>query len=259
MITGQEKVTLRLLLDKLGLPFNFYIRTSNDLHDLLSAIERSKFGETMRARWTVDTNQIEIMASADGREPEELQDIITDVYEGFRAIEESREETLIISEDAKQLIKRILARIKKTATGRIEAAGHEPLFIETGEKLPLRRQKEQFSAWSSLDGRLDVISVRRQPYFVIYEHGTDHRVRCTFPDDWLDRVKNYLGYRVIVEGFIHYNRDGIPTSFSRPTAIERVPSPEQEDLGAYRGSMPGISGGLSSYEYVRQMRESVNG
>ena len=255
MAARQEKVTLRVLTDKASLPLSFYTLTSNDLRELLSAVERSKFGGVDRAGWMVDTDQIEITASANGRASEELLDIITDVYEGFKAVEESREDLLVVSDQSKQLIRRIIGRIKRAGRAQVQAGGYEPIMIESERVLAVPRYSEQYSAWSSIDGKLDMISVRRQPYFVIYEHITEHRVRCTFPDDWLDKVKNYLGYRVIAEGFVHYDREGTPTSLSQPTAIERVPEPEQEDIMVYRGSMPGIGGGMSSYEYVRQMRE----
>jgi len=255
MSIAEEKVTLRVSIDKSNLPLNFYALTSSDLRELLLAIEKSKFGGDNKAGWIIDTNQIEITASANGRANDELLDIITDVYEGFKAIEESKEDLLVMSDESKQLIRRIVGRIKRTAPAHVEAVGYEPITIESERVFALPRYPERYSAWSSIDGTLDVISVRRQPYFVIYEHITEHRVHCTFPDDWLDRVKDYLGYRVIAEGFIHYNREGVPISFSKPTAIERVPDAEQEDLMAYRGSMPGISGGMSSYEYIRQMRE----
>ena len=119
-----------------------------------------------------------------------------------------------------------------------------------------RSKRATYAAWSSIDGKLDVISVHRQPSFVIYEHGTGYRVRCVFPDNYLDRVKDYLGSRVIVEGFVHYRGDGMPLMVSQPTAIQKMDAPKQEDISVYRGSLPGISGGLSSYEYVRQLREN---
>ena len=135
-----------------------------------------------------------------------------------------------------------------------------------GEELPathglvfgraVRSRKETYSAWSFVDGKLDVISVHHQPSFVIFEHGSQQAVYCTFPDSWMSTVKDYLGLRVITEGYVHYNEKGLPISLSEPTSLEKVPDPKQQDILAYRGSMPGISGGLSSYEYVRQLRES---
>jgi transposase-like protein len=149
-------------------------------------------------------------------------------------------------------------RVKKVATvTRIETLGQKPLLIKRPvETLSTHRQhKKSYASWSSIDGKLDVISVHRNPSFVIYEHGTEQRILCTFPDEWMDRVKDYLGLRVIAEGYIHYSESGLPISLSQPTSLERVPEPKQRDVGVYRGMLPGISGGLSSYEYIRRLRE----
>jgi len=126
---------------------------------------------------------------------------------------------------------------------------------ERGPNQTPGERTDSYSAWSSVDGRLDVISVRKQPYFVIYEHGTNNRIRCTFPDEWLNTVKDYLGRRVRAEGYVHYRQDGIPAALTLPSTLERVPDPDQLDITVYRGALPGISEELSSYEYVRRLRE----
>ena len=163
-----------------------------------------------------------------------------------------------MDEQVKRTAQRFLGRLHRTSPASLETAGHEPLSIEAEGPFRITRQRERYAAWASVDGKLDVISVRRIPYFAIFEHGSSHRVRCLFPDDWMDRVKNYLGYRVIAEGYVQYNREGVATKLTDPTSLERVPEPQSEDITAYRGSMPGITGGLSPYEYVRQLREGGN-
>ncbi|MBI2165559.1 MAG: hypothetical protein HYU29_04050 [Chloroflexi bacterium] len=256
MATRQERFSLRLQLERQGLPLEFFTHTSTDLRTLLHIIEESRSGQRSHAEWSVDTDQIHVTASVNGVSAEELQDIVSDAYEGFRVGDAEGEDwPPTLATEAQQIIKRIVRRVKNTAPARLEAVGHNTLFIEPKERFRISPPREVYSAWSSIDGKLDVISVRRVPYFVIFEHVTEHRVRCLFPDDWLGIVKNYLGLRVIAEGFIHYRSDGVPTTLTNPTSLERVPDPEQADITTYRGTMPGITGGLSSYEYVRQMRE----
>lgn len=256
MAMQREQFSIKLQLEQLGLPLEFFTSTSKDLRDLLRLIEETRTGQPPHAEWKVLTDQLEITASVNGLPAEDLQDIVTDAYEGFKVTGEQGDvwpPSLV--EEAQAVIRRIVNRVRRTAPARLEAVGHETLLIESQLPQTRARTRERYAAWSSIDGRLDVISVRRQPYFVIYEHGTDNRVRCSFPDDWLERVKNYLGLRVIAEGFVHYRTDGTPISLSNPTGIERIPDPEQPDITAYRGTMPGITAGLSSYEYVRQMRD----
>jgi hypothetical protein len=248
------------LVDVVGIPLPLFDLTASELRQLLTSIEVTKFGGLAHAKWIVDTDQLQITASANGLSASELKDVIADTYQAFEAGNTDKESDWPSSfnEPERKIVRRIISRIKKAANvTKIEAIGHEPLLIKrTRDEHIKKSRRETYSAWSSIDGKLDVISVHRQPSFVIYEHGTQHRIRCVFPDEWLDRVKDYLGLRVMVEGFVYYREDGSPVMLSQPTSIERVPIPKQEDISVYRGSLSGITGGMSSYEYVRQLRES---
>lgn len=263
--TEEERFNLKLqLFDVKGLPLSFFDSTISEIRQMLSSIEDKRFGGLSHANWVVDTDQLQITASVNGASAEELQSTITDVYQGFQAAETNKEEDWpsVFDEPARRVVRRIISRVKRTAPEtRIEAAGHRPLVIQGIAKEAImlthpKVHKETYSTWSSVDGNLDVISVRHKPSFVIYEHGTQHRVQCSFPDLWLDRVKNYLGLRVITEGFVRYRADGVPISVSDPTSLEIVPEPKEQDVSVYRGALPGITGGLSSYEYIRQLREN---
>lgn len=257
MVAERERFSLRLRMERLGLPLEFFTHTTKDLRTVLRSIEQSRSGQPPLATWSVNTDEIQITASVNGVGAEELQDIISDAYEGFRAGERQVNEwPSTISTDTQQTMQRLVNRIKRTAPAHLDADGHETLFIEPQEQKSQKPSRVQYAAWSSLDGKLDVISVRRRPYFVIFEHVTEHRVRCSFPDEFLPNVKDYLGCRVMTEGFIRYRHDGTPLTLTNPSSLVRVPEPEQEDITVYRGTIPGITDGLSSYEYVRQMRES---
>jgi hypothetical protein len=107
---------------------------------------------------------------------------------------------------------------------------------------------------SQLDGKLDLISVRTRPLFVIEEHGSGVRVPCRFPDHMTKQVTEALGSRVVVEGLIRYNADGVPTSMRDITDMFVRPKPLRslEDLV---GSAPDFTGGVDPVEYVRAMRD----
>ena len=254
-----DKVGMRFKLERLGLPLEFVTRTTRDLREVLKIIEHARTGRT-HAAWSVDADEIQITASVNGMGAEELQDIITDAYEAFRAgSQEVNEWPPTLAYEAQRIIRRILGRVQRTAVASIEVDDHAPLLI--GPKTKVKSESsltdlpEQLSAWSSVDGRLDVISVRRLPYFVIFEHATEHRVHCSFPDEFLPQVKDYLGFRVLAEGFVRYRHDGTPAELTKPVSLERVPDPDEPDMTVYRGSMPGITNSLSSYEYIRRMRD----
>ncbi len=257
MAAERERFSLQLRLERPGLPLEFFVNTTRDIRTVLRSIEESRSGQPPHATWWVNADDIHITASVNGVGPEELQDIISDAYEGFRAGEGRQGEwPPTISADARQTMQRLVNRIKRTSPASLEADGHEPLRIEPRVQKRQKPTQVQYAAWSSIEGTLDVISVRRQPYFVIFEHATEYRVRCSFPDEFLPKVKDNLGCRVIAEGFIRYRHDGVPVSLTDPSYLERVPDPEVEDITEYRGTMPEFTNSLSSYEYVRQMRES---
>ena len=89
---------------------------------------------------------------------------------------------------------------------------------------------------------------------MIFEHGSKNRIRCTFPDDWTEKVLKLLGQRVIIDGLIYYKQSGEPYQLSKPTSVEVVPLP-QSDILSLRGSIKGMTGDLSTYDYVRELRE----
>lgn len=259
MATEPDKFTLRLQMERRGLPLEFFTNTTKDIRAVLRSIEESRSGQPPLAAWWVDADDIQITASVNGVGPEELQDIISDTYEGFRVGGGQQGEwPPTIPADARRTMQRLVNRIKRTSPASLEADGHEPLQIEPRVQSRQEATHVQYSAWSSIDGTLDVISVRRQPYFVIFEHVTEHRVRCSFPDDLVSVVKDNLGCRVIAEGFVRYRHDGVPMSLTDTRSLKRVPDPEVEDITEYRGAMPEFTNGLSSYDYVRLMRESEN-
>ena len=119
------------------------------------------------------------------------------------------------------------------------------------------RRQEIITASGSVDGRLEIISVRRHPTFVIDEHASRNQVRCTFPDNWMNTVKDFLGRRVMAEGHLRYRPDGTISSLTEPTSINQVPEPTRS-ISSLRGTLPGISGDLSSVDYIRLMRSGTS-
>ena len=243
----------------------FFIRTTGDLQKLLRAIEEAQLGEGPQAEWEIDADRIQVAASVNGVSADDLESIINDAYQSLKATE-ARDETGIprtVDDQGRRLTRTIVNRAKRTVPVTVEAPGQEPIYIATDplqpDKIPSpRRKREILTAWGSVDGQLDVISVRRRAYFVIYEHASSNQIRCTFPDEWMETVKDLLGYRVVADGKLRYRPDGSVSALAQPTAINVVPEP-QRSLAELRGTLPGISGGLSSSDYIRQLRIGEHG
>ena len=242
------------------MPFNFFVRTTEDLRKLLRAIEEAQLGEAPHAQWEIDADRIQIAASVNGVSADDLESIINDAYQSLKATDAQDEAEIpgTVNDDGRRLTRSIVNRAKRTVPVTLEAPGQEPIYIDVEpqqkNRLPSpRRRREVLTAWGSVEGKLDVISVRRRPYFVIFEHASTNQIRCTFPDEWMETVKDLLGHIVVVEGKLRYRHDGSVSALAEPIAINPVPEPEWS-LMELRGALPGISRELSSADYVRQLR-----
>ena len=259
-----ERIVLTFVVEGGRMPLAFFINTTEDLKKLLRAIEQAQLGEGSHAHWEVDADKIQIAASVNGVSADDLESIVNDAYQSLKATDASDEASIPVTVDdqGRRLTRTIVNRAKRTVPVTVETQGQEPVRIEPEPQEPLavstrRRRREVLSAWGIVEGRLDVISVRTRPYFVIYEHASNNQIRCTFPDDWMDTVKDLLGERVMVEGNLRYRPDGSVSALTRPTSIDAVSEP-QRSLFELRGSLQGISGQLSSAEYVRQQRTEAS-
>jgi hypothetical protein len=110
-----------------------------------------------------------------------------------------------------------------------------------------------YTDYGTIEGRLEVISVRGGTSISICEAFTNHRIDCEITTDRLQEAKDLLDERVAVTGRIHY-RNRKPTSihvesFRRLRDASELP--QLEDM-----SPIDITGGLSSEEYIRRMRDA---
>ena len=256
--TTPARFTLTFFVEGERMPLTFFLRTTEDLQNLLRTIEEAQLGEAHHAQWEIDADRIQIAASVNGVSAHDLESIINDAYQSLKATDAQDEERIpkTVDEHGKRLTRAIVNRARRTVPVIVETPGQDPIYIEPVNQVGVtstRRRRETLIAWGSVDGELDVISVRARAHFVIYEHASNNQIRCTFPNEWMGTVKDLLGRRVVVEGNLRYRPDGSVSSLAEPTAINPVPDP-QRSLAELRGSLPGISGELSSADYIRQLR-----
>jgi len=237
------------------LPIGFFDLTLDDLKKLLLQIEFARTGDQPHANWKLVTDGIYVTASVNGLSSEQIKGILDDTYTGFKVTQSHNgaDWPKSFDDNTKDILKRIVNRVSKRQAVVIETEDQEPLLIKPERATP-KKQQEKYIAWSTVDGTLDVISVHARPFFVIYEHGTKTRVRCAFPDDWTEKVLKLLGHRVAIDGLVYYKQSGEPYQLSKPTSIEPVPQP-QSDILSLRGAIKGMTGDLSTYDYVRKIRD----
>lgn len=90
----------------------------------------------------------------------------------------------------------------------------------------------------SLQGRLDAINVHRTPTATIWDRVSGAPVRCRFPREETDRVKELLQQLVTVTGDVHYFSNGRPRSVTDVVAIEQLATPDQYLEKAGFGTIP---------------------
>jgi hypothetical protein len=190
----RDRVSLTLSVENGRMPLTFFVRTVDDLRQLLRAIEEVQLGETSHVEWEVDTDRIQIAASVNGVSAEDLENIINDAYQSLKATEARDVDAIpgTVNEKGRQLTRSIVNRAKRTVPVMVDVPGQELVRIDADPRNVIEphrevrgRRREDLAASGSIDGELDMISVRRRAYFVIYEHGSDNQVRCTFPDEWM--------------------------------------------------------------------------
>lgn len=112
----------------------------------------------------------------------------------------------------------------------------------------------RYTAIGSVEGTLEMISIRRFLKFGITHSVSGRMVNCRFTYSMLDQIKASLGKRIIASGIVHYNARHEPVRVDVEwirTLKARHELPSIEDLG---GSDPDFTGGLSTEEYLRSLR-----
>lgn len=107
--------------------------------------------------------------------------------------------------------------------------------------------------YGTIEGRLEEVSVHGGAHFAIWEVLTGYRIECAVTLERLEEAKALLGQRVAVSGRVRY-RNHIPKSIQVEN-IRRLRDakelPQLKDMPAID-----ITGGLSSEEYMRRMRDA---
>lgn len=106
---------------------------------------------------------------------------------------------------------------------------------------------------ATIEGNLEVISVRKRPSFFIWEILTNQKIECFTTDKQLDEIVALLRHkpRIAVTGRVHYRND-IPRSIDVESIrvlrdVNELPQPK--DIGPIN-----ITEGVSSEEHVRRLR-----
>ena len=107
----------------------------------------------------------------------------------------------------------------------------------------------------SVSGPIEALNIHNQMAFYVYP-ASGPRVKCTFSEDLLSRVRDAIGRHVTVHGTIDYDAAGL---FPVALAVDEMdvhPDTAQLKLRDFFGVMPNLTGGVDSAAFIRAQRDA---
>lgn len=109
-------------------------------------------------------------------------------------------------------------------------------------------------ALGSVAGVLDVVNLRRQRAVSLYDADARHAVRCTFPEDLLETVRQYLGSRVRATGTVARNRVGQVASVKVESLVRTEEEGEAPSVAELTGIAPWYTGDQTAVQHQQWTR-----
>lgn len=108
----------------------------------------------------------------------------------------------------------------------------------------------------TVTGRLERLNLHNRNEFALYAPVGGFSVTCSFPEEMLENVKAAIRKIVTVSGRLFFRPDSPFPERVQVRAIEvHPPDAELPTLASLRGLMPDATGGLSSVEFLRTVRD----
>lgn len=214
------KVVLNLKGD--FIPIEVFAQAIEKLKEILAELDVSISGKE-RIKWGV--NRLRKGSAILEATPRVMKDpeydrsaiIIPAFVNGIKVVSKSAvrpewftDEALDVTKDLAMLRDENVDKI--SITGSIN--GRTPRAIPLTTKIVSHIEKvigPRFSTRSSVEGKLETISVHKTPRLTVYHSLTGKAVRCTFHREIIEEVKSALGKRVIASGIVYYDEKNNPT------------------------------------------------
>jgi hypothetical protein len=108
-----------------------------------------------------------------------------------------------------------------------------------------------YEDFSTIEGKIETLSVHGRTLFRIYEDLTGFSVVCYFKAEQLDEAHGAFNKRVAVSGITKYSRMGRPISVQVEAIRKLIGGIRVEELNDID-----LTGGVPSEEYIRRMRDA---
>lgn len=260
-VMGERKIALRLVGDVI--PLSLFLSAAQNFYGLLKDLDTAISGKPT-LMWNLSDLSLgsAVMEATPALIDEEVEDVspvvIEAVVSGLEEIEHGAKRPTHFSDEAlhsaKQLVETLgngVSRIMVTGTvgsKRKQVLVTQRIAASVNDLIGI-----QHLSMGSVEGTLEMISVHGGAFFNVYEFLHGKRVRCDFPKEMLESVKDALGKRVLVYGEIRSSARGQPLSvkaqrlriFKEPSELPRV-----DDLV---GLDRDFTGGVQSGDYPRRL------
>lgn len=252
---NKDKVTVRELIDTLK---NFL----GILQDLDSAISKDKRGSMT---WEVAFLQKEsppvigVMGTPRRAVFEDLSSTVENqLLENTTALTRGTERTEFLSDSALNRIEKIAKKTKKLGSITLYVDGHEARQESVISETTLTNVRKltgvEYSAFGSISGNLEAITVHLSNEFRVWDINSGKAVRCKFRPEQEDSIKSLLRASVIVSGMIYANRAGSPIFIE----VEEIQAKDKERRLPTIGQMSGLVEDFTEGKTIRKYLEDLD-
>ena len=210
-----EKVTLTL--DAGALPSGKFIAAVTSFFRLLNSVADSATHTKNAVEWLVEVQKgsaiIQAEAVPNNVDIRYVPEAVQAITSGLYTLEEGHGERPPHFTDEAMKAVRTLSRLSSSEVFVRVTANDFVGRLSTQAVASVDSVLEaSYSDYGSIEGRLEVVSIRQSPKFNLYDDLTDQAVVCHFKETRLPDVMAAFNRRVSVWGDIRYRKDGLPVN-----------------------------------------------
>jgi len=261
-VGNQDRISLSEFIDALR---NFLAA----LKDLDATISRDPRGSLIWNVVALEKNSPPLVGVAPHQKPvfqkQGVQDFSSEVesqlIENARIFQTGTERTQFLSDSALKHLENLAKKTSRIGpmavfqsdNGPSAPKNEAPITSETLTNVK-KLTSPRYSAFGSIKGNLDAISIHRDFEFRVWDERTRKPVTCKFGETDLEQVKSLLGSPVTVLGVLTSNSAGAPISIEAeefsPATQTKLPT-----IAEMSGLVHDFTGGKSLKEYMEELSD----
>lgn len=232
------------------------------LEDVDSAVSQNSSGSMKWELTVLQKNSppvVGVTPHARRLTPEDVSFVIqSQVLENIHSLTVNGERSKFMPDAALSKLKNI-ARTSKRLGPSLAYVQHgreprEEAITETTFKNVSELTDPKYSAYGSVVGKLEAISVHRGNEFRVWDKNTGRPVRCLFSPEREAEVKDRLRDTVVVAGIMQFNSAGLPISLEMEE-LEKHAEKELPSIAEMSGLVEDFTGGRTLKQYLEDMAD----